>query len=289
MFPPGQTWMLNGYGSNWSYIASAVENCKVQKNLSNNQVLIGNINWTLVKILFLLCIVCDTSHCNAMGHRHLLALSHESFSLQYMKMCFLQYEDWFLLRQMSKNVDSETFGDFLKSLNQEEDLDLGNNNNKPWVTFIKLIPSMNCLLSLMSSVDNPVSRVSVSFFAVGQVFGDMHFPFLIIQFFDFDLSTVGDLVFGALWRGSRLWGGNLAFTDWRTRSMMILDWIQIKILSFHNSGLDFIQCKILSVKLNQNWWFKWNPALHWLVLEHLLPHKEWIRNAWLKQGVCDLH
>ena len=123
--------MLHRDGSKWSHIASAVENCKVQKNLSNNQVLIGNINWTLVKILFLLCIVCDTSHCNAMGHRHLLALSHESFSLQYMKMCFLQYEDWFLLRQMSKNVDSETFGDFLKSLNQEEDLDLGNNNNKP--------------------------------------------------------------------------------------------------------------------------------------------------------------
>ena len=41
----------------------------------------------------------------------------------------LQYEDWFLLRQMSKNVDSETFGDFLKSLNKEEDLDPRDNNN----------------------------------------------------------------------------------------------------------------------------------------------------------------
>jgi len=40
-----------------------------------------------------------------------------------------KYEDWFLLRQMSKNVDSETFGDFLKSLNKEEDLDPRDNNN----------------------------------------------------------------------------------------------------------------------------------------------------------------
>jgi len=38
-----------------------------------------------------------------------------------------KYEDWFLLRQMSKNVDSETFAEFLRSLNKEEDL--GNNNN----------------------------------------------------------------------------------------------------------------------------------------------------------------
>ena len=46
--------MLHRDGSKWSHIASAVENCKVQKNLSNNQILIGNINWTLLKILFLL-------------------------------------------------------------------------------------------------------------------------------------------------------------------------------------------------------------------------------------------
>ena len=35
----------------------------------------------------------------------------------------LQYADWFLLKQMSKNVDSETFGDFLESLNKEDDVD----------------------------------------------------------------------------------------------------------------------------------------------------------------------
>ena len=31
-----------------------------------------------------------------------------------------KYEDWFLLRQISKNVDSETFGDLLKSLQESE-------------------------------------------------------------------------------------------------------------------------------------------------------------------------
>ena len=50
-------------------------------------------------------------------------------SLLLYDKCVLQYEDWFLLRQMSKNVDSETFGDFLKSLNKEEDLDPRDNNN----------------------------------------------------------------------------------------------------------------------------------------------------------------
>jgi len=34
-----------------------------------------------------------------------------------------KYADWFLLKQMSKNVDSETFGDFLESLNKEDDID----------------------------------------------------------------------------------------------------------------------------------------------------------------------
>ena len=32
-----------------------------------------------------------------------------------------KYEAWFLLRQMSKNVDLETFADFLQSLNEEEE------------------------------------------------------------------------------------------------------------------------------------------------------------------------
>ena len=35
----------------------------------------------------------------------------------------LQYADWFLLKQMSKNVDSETFGNFLESLNKEDNVD----------------------------------------------------------------------------------------------------------------------------------------------------------------------
>ena len=43
--------------------------------------------------------------------------------------CLLQYKDWFFLRQMSKNVDSETFGNFLEILNKEEGYSPRDNNN----------------------------------------------------------------------------------------------------------------------------------------------------------------
>ena len=42
-----------------------------------------------------------------------------------MNICFAKYGDWFMLRQLSKNVDTETFDDFLKQLSK---------NISPWET-----------------------------------------------------------------------------------------------------------------------------------------------------------
>ena len=56
-------------------------------------------------------------------------MSKYSIGLLMHDKCLLQYEDWFFLRQMSKNVDSETFGNFLEILNKEEGYSPRDNNN----------------------------------------------------------------------------------------------------------------------------------------------------------------
>jgi len=38
------------------------------------------------------------------------------------------YGDWFLIKQMHKNTDPETFNDFLKQLENEEEWSQNNNN-----------------------------------------------------------------------------------------------------------------------------------------------------------------
>ena len=125
VFPPGRMWMLNKDGSKWKHIASAVENSKV--------VMMKMVVGRMLKLMRRrrnFKIRMEMKICWLWSFHEIEDLKTSEGCLSISSLVWqncLQYEDWFLLRQMSKNVDSETFAEFLRSLNMEEDL--GNNNN----------------------------------------------------------------------------------------------------------------------------------------------------------------
>ena len=88
--PDARTCMIWKEGSKWEHVASATRHGQVQHG--------GVI------------------------HRFNFWLLFSSILLMIILIFILQFGDWFLLRQMSKNVDAAVFAEFLKQLDKEENI-----------------------------------------------------------------------------------------------------------------------------------------------------------------------
>ena len=135
VFPLGRMCMLNRDGSKWKHVVSTVKNCKVHKYvaiciiLNKYQILMKGKRYFAFERVHLsigfFFILSKTKPLKASSICFLynLKCQNRQWASTIDDKHVLQYADWFLLKQMSKNVDSETFGDFLESLNKEDDVD----------------------------------------------------------------------------------------------------------------------------------------------------------------------